>query len=160
MGNRGSPKLCSPCLSHWVLFPGRASSTLILWLYGPLLVRVAGWMLPFRSLSYWHKREETQKGDRPLTASWLSSMPPPLSPKTHRRPYHGRQACRDNPGVARQRSFFLLAVLPSIRLGLIDVQDLTLSGNGTALVSHAFPYCRHLSSCTFSCPCRNTCGLP
>lgn len=64
----------------------------------------------------------------------------------------------DNPEAALQRIFFLLAVLPSIRLGLIDTQDLTLSGDGTALVSHASPYGRHLSSCTLSCPYRDTCG--
>lgn len=69
----------------------------------------------------------------------------------------GRPAS-DNPETALQRIFFLLAVIPSIRLGLIDAQALTLSGDGTALVSHASPYGRHLSSCTLSCPYRDTCG--
>ena len=45
----------------------------------------------------------------------------------------------DNPEAALQEIFSLLAVLPSIRLGLIDLADLTISGDGTAVVSHTFP---------------------
>ena len=58
----------------------------------------------------------------------------------------------DNPEAALQEIFSLLAVLPSIRLGLINLADLTISGDGTAVVSHTFPYGRHLSSCSLSCP--------
>ena len=50
------------------------------------------------------------------------------------------------------------AVLPSIRLGLIDLADLTISGDGTAVVSHTSPNGRHLPSCSTSCPFRKTCG--
>ena len=64
----------------------------------------------------------------------------------------------DNPEAALQEIFSLLAVLPSIRLGLINLADLTISGDGTAVVSHTFPYGRHLSSCSLSCPFRKTCG--
>ncbi len=64
----------------------------------------------------------------------------------------------DNPEAVLQEIFSLLAVLPSIRLGLIDTGDLTVSGDGTAVVSHTSPNGRHLSSCTPSCPFRRTCG--
>ena len=40
----------------------------------------------------------------------------------------------DNPDAALQTFFTLLAVLPSVRLGLIDASNLTLSGDGTAVV--------------------------
>ena len=64
----------------------------------------------------------------------------------------------DNPETALQKIFFLLAVLPSVRLGLVDSADLTMSGDGTAVVSHSSPYGRHLPSCGHSCPYRDTCG--
>jgi hypothetical protein len=62
-----------------------------------------------------------------------------------------RQAS-DNPEAALQNIFTLLAVIPSIRLGLIHSENLTMSGDGTAVVSHASPYGRRLSSCKASCP--------
>lgn len=46
----------------------------------------------------------------------------------------------DNPEAALQKIFSILAVLPSVRLGLIDSQNLTLSGDGTAALSHSSPY--------------------
>lgn len=64
----------------------------------------------------------------------------------------------DNPEAALQKIFSILAVLPSVRLGLIDTQNLTLSGDGTAVVSHSSPYGRHLSSCVRDCPYRDGCG--
>lgn len=64
----------------------------------------------------------------------------------------------ENPEAALQNIFSILAVLPSVRLGLIDAENLTLSGDGTAVVSHSSPYGRHLSSCSKSCPYRNGCG--
>ncbi len=67
------------------------------------------------------------------------------------------QPASDNPDAALQRIFFLLAVLPSIRLGLINPAELTLSGDGTAVPSHASPSGRHLTSCPSSCPYRNAC---
>lgn len=69
----------------------------------------------------------------------------------------GRPAS-DCPGAALQSIFALLAVLPSVRLGLIDAVNLTLSGDGTAVVSHASPYGKHLPSCPASCSYRNSCG--
>ena len=70
----------------------------------------------------------------------------------------GGRPVSDNPEAALQTLFALLAVLPSVRLGLIDTKNLTLSGDGTAVVSHASPYGRHLSSCSKTCPYRNGCG--
>lgn len=64
----------------------------------------------------------------------------------------------DNPEAALQEIFFFLAVLPSIRLGLIDDGNLTMSGDGTAVVSHASPFGKHLSSCSPSCPYRHGCA--
>lgn len=52
-----------------------------------------------------------------------------------------------NPESALQHIFFLIAVLPSIHLGLIDRSNLTMSGDGTAVVSHASPYGKRLASC-------------
>lgn len=69
----------------------------------------------------------------------------------------GRPAS-DNPEAALQTVFTLLAVLPSVRFGLIDARSLTLSGDGTAAVSHSSPYGRYLSSCGRDCPYRNACG--
>lgn len=64
----------------------------------------------------------------------------------------------DNPQAALQKIFSILAVLPSVRPGLIDAQNLTLSGDGTAVVSHSSPYGRHLHSCGRDCPFRDGCG--
>ena len=63
-----------------------------------------------------------------------------------------------NPEAALQMIFSILAVLPSVRLGLIDPENLTLSGDGTAVLSHSSPYGRHLSSCAKCCPYRDGCG--
>ncbi len=65
----------------------------------------------------------------------------------------------DNPEEALQKIFSILAVFPSVRLGLTDVADLTLPGDGTAVVSHASPFGRHLSSSSPSCPYRQGCFL-
>ena len=46
----------------------------------------------------------------------------------------------DNPETILQDIFFLLAVLPSIQSGIIPLESLTLSGDGTAVVSHASPF--------------------
>lgn len=70
---------------------------------------------------------------------------------------HGQPAS-DNPEAALQRIFFLLVVIPSIRLGLIEPDALTLSGDGTAVVSHASPYGRRPPSCEPSAPCRDSSG--
>ena len=64
----------------------------------------------------------------------------------------------DNPEAALQKIFSILALFPSIRLGLIDTDSLTLSGDGTAVVSHASPFGKHLPSCSRSCPYRNDCS--
>ena len=63
----------------------------------------------------------------------------------------------DNPEAALQTIFTMLAVIPSVRLGLVDAGNLTLSGDGTAVVSHSSPYGRHLSSCRRDCPYRDGC---
>ena len=63
----------------------------------------------------------------------------------------------DNPEAALQTIFTLLAVLPSASLLLIDTKNLTISGDGTAVVSHASPYGKHLSTCLPSCPFRKNC---
>ena len=64
----------------------------------------------------------------------------------------------DNPEAALQKIFSILAVLPSVRLGLVDANNLTMSGDGTAVVSHASPFGRHLPSCSHSCPYRSGCA--
>ncbi len=64
----------------------------------------------------------------------------------------------ENPEAALQKIFSILAVFPSLRLGLLDSNNLTISGDGTAVVSHASPYGRHLPACGQSCPYRGTCG--
>jgi hypothetical protein len=46
----------------------------------------------------------------------------------------------ENPEAALQKIFSILAVFPSLRLGLVDSNDLTVSGDGTAVVSHTSPY--------------------
>ncbi len=63
----------------------------------------------------------------------------------------------DNPEMALQQIFSILAVLPSARLGLAGMEELTISGDGTAVVSHSSPFGRHLSSCPTSCPYRTGC---
>jgi len=63
----------------------------------------------------------------------------------------------DNPEAALQKIFSIPAVFPSIHLGLIDADNLTMSGDGTAVVSHASPFGRHLTSCSHSCPYRDGC---
>lgn len=50
----------------------------------------------------------------------------------------------DNPEAALQEIFSILAVLPSVELGLVNPRNLTLSGDGTAVVSHSSPYGKHL----------------
>ncbi len=70
---------------------------------------------------------------------------------------HGIPAS-DNPEAALQMIFSILAVPPSVQLGLIDSENLTLSGDGTAVVSHSSPYGRHLSSCAKDCPYRDGCA--
>jgi len=62
----------------------------------------------------------------------------------------------DNPEAARQKIFSILAVFPSIRLGLVDADNLTMSGDGTAVVSRASPF-RQAPSCIHSCPYRDGC---
>lgn len=64
----------------------------------------------------------------------------------------------DNPESALHMIFTLLAVLPSVRLSLVDMENLTLSDDGTAVISHASPYGRHLSSCSKTCPYQDGCG--
>ena len=54
----------------------------------------------------------------------------------------------ENPECALQDIFFLSAVLPSIRGGLIDTENLTLSGDGTPLTSHSSPFGHHVSPST------------
>lgn len=64
----------------------------------------------------------------------------------------------ENPETALQTVFSLLALIPSVRLGLVDAQNLTMSGDGTAVVSHSSPFGKHLSSCSPSCPYRKNCS--
>lgn len=64
----------------------------------------------------------------------------------------------DNPESALQKIFSILAVFPSLELGLFNKDDLTVSGDGTAVVSHSSPFGRHLNSCSHSCPFRSSCG--
>ena len=64
----------------------------------------------------------------------------------------------DNPEAALQKIFSILAVLPSARLGLVDLDNLTLSGDGTAVVSHSSPYGRRLPSCPKGCTYRENCS--
>ena len=64
----------------------------------------------------------------------------------------------DNPESALQTIFSLLAVFPSIRLGLIDYKNLTVSGDGTVVPSHSSPYGRHPSACSNGCMFRDKCG--
>lgn len=64
----------------------------------------------------------------------------------------------DDPEAALQKIFSILAVFPSLRLGLVNPQDRTVSGDGTAVVSHSSPYGRHLPACGHSCPYRGGCG--
>lgn len=71
----------------------------------------------------------------------------------------GERAASENPEVALQRILFLLAILPSLQLCLVDSGSLTLFGDGTAtLVSHASSFGRHLTSYRPSYPFRDNCG--
>ncbi|MCI9439604.1 MAG: hypothetical protein HFH85_21120 [Lachnospiraceae bacterium] len=63
----------------------------------------------------------------------------------------------DNPEAALQKLFFL-AVLPSMQFGLIAPRNLAVSGDGTAVPSHASPYGCHPASCPSSCTFRNSYG--
>lgn len=46
----------------------------------------------------------------------------------------------DNPEAILQTLFYMMAVLPSMQFGLIPYNELTLSGDGTAVVTHASSY--------------------
>ena len=70
----------------------------------------------------------------------------------------GGRPVSDNPEAALHTLFALLAVLPSVQPGLIDAKNLTLSGDGTAVIFHASPYGRHLSSCSKTCPYQGGCA--
>lgn len=50
----------------------------------------------------------------------------------------------ENPEQTLQVIFNKLAVEPSIRLGLIDTDNLTVSGDGTCVISHSNPYGRRI----------------
>ena len=52
-------------------------------------------------------------------------------------------ATSDNPEAAPQKIFSILAVFPSIQLGLIDAASLMISGDGTSVASHVSPFGRH-----------------
>ena len=56
----------------------------------------------------------------------------------------------DNPEAALQKIFSILAVFPSIKAGLIDTANLTMSGDGTAVISHSSPFGRKPSYCNNS----------
>ena len=57
-----------------------------------------------------------------------------------------------------QDLFFLAAVLPSLKSGLIDPSDLTISGDGTAVPVHASPFGTRNPDCSRpDCPYRTTC---
>ncbi len=49
-------------------------------------------------------------------------------------------------GGTLQKIFSILVVFSSIRLGLIEASNLTLSGDGTSVVSHVSTFGRHLPS--------------
>lgn len=53
----------------------------------------------------------------------------------------------DNPEAILQDIFFIFATLPSMRLGLIPQNNLTLSGDGTAVASHSNPFGHILAGC-------------
>lgn len=52
----------------------------------------------------------------------------------------GKPAINSNPESILQDIFYIIGVLPSVRLGLINISDLTVSGDGTAVVSHSYSY--------------------
>ena len=52
----------------------------------------------------------------------------------------GEPATADNPEGVLQELFCILGIMPSLRLGLIDSGNLTVSGDGTAVVSHSTPF--------------------
>ena len=59
----------------------------------------------------------------------------------------------NNPEAILQDIFFLAAVLPSMKQGIIAGRDLTLSGDGTAVAVHTSPYGKPLKSPTISPDC-------
>lgn len=61
----------------------------------------------------------------------------------------------NNAEAVLQKIFNLLAVLPSIDLGLVDPNHLTISGDGTAVEAHASPYGKRLPSSVKDCPDRH-----
>lgn len=64
----------------------------------------------------------------------------------------------DNPEGFLQDVFYLTAVLPSLESGLISLDSLTLSGDGTAVHVHANPRGRRQKSCSHpECIFRTTC---
>ena len=71
--------------------------------------------------------EEEKTATRPLVEKILAGVP-----------------VTDDPEGAFQDIFFLSAVLLSIRNGLVQADSLTLSGDGTPLVSHSAPSGHHI----------------
>ena len=65
----------------------------------------------------------------------------------------------NNPEALLQDIFYLAAVRPSLNSGLIPTDNFTLSGDGTAVVSHSSFYGHHHVSCTSSksCPYSASC---
>ena len=65
----------------------------------------------------------------------------------------------DNPEAVLQDIFYALAILPSYACGLIPSDNLTISGDGTAVKVHAGSYGHRLSSCVSpdECPYHQTC---
>lgn len=61
------------------------------------------------------------------------------------------------PESILQTLFLLIAVIPSVKLGLIDSNNLTISGDGTAVISHSNSYGKRLSSCKDNCHFLKTC---
>ena len=103
--------------------------------------------------------KNSKKPDKVIgTDGKLSEEDSPISTKDIVKDIMSGLPASDNPEAALQKIFFFLAVLPSVELGLIAPDSLTLSGDGTAVVSHASPYGKHLSSCGHSCPYRDNCG--
>lgn len=53
-----------------------------------------------------------------------------------------------------QDLFFIAAVIPSIKCGLISTEDLTLSGDGTCIHTHASAYGHTVHPCKFADTCK------
>ncbi len=64
----------------------------------------------------------------------------------------------ENPEAVLQRILYIPAVFPSIRPGLVNAAKLTMSGDGTAVVSYSSPFGRHPPFCSRSCPYRSGCS--